>query len=73
MAACKCGSNRILRVSGKTSDMCWAKYGDKEHDGYVPDGLNIGSGDYLQFKVCLDCGQMVGNWPVTEEAIQESF
>ena len=50
--ACVCGSNRtLLSVSGKTSDMCSASYGDFESEGYVPSGLNIGGGDYLEFKM----------------------
>ena len=59
---CKCGSDRIADVSGKCSDMCFVRIGDKEHDGYVPSG-SFGKSDYIEFKVCLDCGQMQGEWP----------
>jgi hypothetical protein len=40
--------------------------GDKEHDGYVPTDCGIGDkgfGDYVEIKVCLDCGQLQGKWP----------
>lgn len=37
--------------------------GDKPTVDYVPSDLNIGGGDYLSFDVCLDCGQMQGEWP----------
>ena len=37
---CKCGSDRLMSVSGKTSDMCHVTFKDQEHDGYVPEGLN---------------------------------
>jgi len=70
---CTCESERILTVSGKVSDMCSTRVGDREHDGYVPSGLNIGSGDYLEFSVCLDCGKHVGTFPVTEEAVNEAL
>lgn len=55
---CKCGSDRILFVSGKVSDMCFMQQGEVEHNGYVVSGLRVGCGDYLEFDVCLDCGQM---------------
>ena len=70
---CTCESERILTVSGKVSDMCSASINGRERDGYVPSGLNIGSGDYLEFKMCLDCGQHVGTFPVTENAVNEAF
>jgi len=59
-----CGKDRVLEINGKTSDMCFARLGEEERDGYVPYGKNIGGGDYLEFEVCLDCGQMQGKWPV---------
>jgi hypothetical protein len=37
-----------------------------ELDGYVPNDLNIGGGDYIEFDVCLDCGQMQGQYPLPE-------
>jgi len=33
-------------------------------NGYVSVGLNIGGGDYIDIMFCLDCGHMVGEWPV---------
>lgn len=59
-----CNKDRVLSISGKTSDMCFSKFQDKKTDGYVPYGMNIGGGDYLEFEVCLDCGQVQGKWPV---------
>ena len=63
----KCKSDRILVVNGKTSDLCFALFKDKEHEGYVPEKLNIGGGDYLEFSVCLECGQLQGKWPVKKD------
>lgn len=62
--ACKCGSNRIAAINGKCSDMCSVSIGSIEHDGYVPDGLGIGGGDYIDFEICLDCGQVQGTFPL---------
>ena len=64
MACQRCGSERIAEVGGKTSDLCFVAVGDKEHDGYVPGDMGIGSGDYIDFDFCLDCGQMQGEFPV---------
>ena len=70
---CKCGSDRILAVSGNVSDRCYVEYQGDGRDGYVPRGLNIGSGDYLEFNVCLNCGMNQGTFPVPEEALKEVF
>lgn len=68
----RCQSKRIIHVSGKTSDMCWAKFGNREHDGYVPQIKPIGNGgDYLTFKLCLDCGQIQGQFPVDDEFLED--
>jgi hypothetical protein len=66
---CECGSDRILSVSGKTSDMCFCRFGEAESDGYVPGGIGIGSGDYIELNVCMDCGQVQGSFPVSDNAI----
>lgn len=71
--ACTCGSNRIVNVTGKTSDLCFISYEDLEHDGYVPSNLNIGGGDYLEFSMCLDCGRIQGKFPITDEALHKEI
>lgn len=77
----RCESERVLEGGGKSSDMNWFQVGNKAvwHDGssridkkpgvahYVPYGLNIGGGDYINIDVCLDCGQMQGEWPVPDD------
>jgi hypothetical protein len=61
----KCTSDRILEINGKTSDLCFARFKGKEYDGYVPCGFGVddGTGDYLEFDLCLECGQVQGKWP----------
>lgn len=66
-----CESERIASVGGKTSDMCHVNCEGFEHDGYVPEGLGIGSGDYLNFSYCLDCGQMQGTFPIPTSAMRD--
>jgi hypothetical protein len=37
--------------------MCNVQHGSfVEVDGYVPRGLGIGGGDYLEFAFCTECG-----------------
>jgi len=61
----KCESVRLASVSGKVSDCFWCTdlQSDKDYEGYVPDDLGIGGGDYIQFTYCLDCGQIRGDFP----------
>ena len=68
----RCNSSRVAHVNGKVSDMCYIQIDDMEHDGYVPHGSPIGGGDYLEFEVCLDCGQMQGTWPAQQMSMEIS-
>jgi len=48
MACQKCKSERVASASGKVSDMFHWSSGDYQHDGYVPEGLGVGGGDYFE-------------------------
>lgn len=61
---CKCGSDRIASVSGKTSDSCSVRLGDMSAEGYPPFDMGIGGGDYIRFKYCLNCGTIQGSFPL---------
>lgn len=68
MKCSTCDGERIAEISAKCSDMfsmsCDAEEVD-DYCGYVPSDMNINDGgNYVEFKYCLDCGQMVGQWPV---------
>jgi len=60
----RCGSERILSISIKCCDGFFANLKGKEYLGYAPDIRNIGKGDYIKPKICLDCGQLQGDFPV---------
>ena len=68
--SCKCGSSRLIEVGGKVSDMFWAHEfdTDKEYEGYVPGTLGIGSGDYIGFIYCLDCGR-IQDWRKPQDGL----
>lgn len=63
--------NRILGVCGKVSDLCSLTMTnpkrDLDYQGYVPENLGIGGGDYVDFRLCLDCGKIQGVFPVKGE------
>lgn len=60
----RCNSERVLSLNSKQSDLCFSEFMGEEKDGYAPDVDNVCSGDYTAFSVCLECGQMQGNFPV---------
>ena len=62
----RCQSERILRFSAKCSDMFSGELGDKTWEGYVPAGVGIGGGDYIEGDLCLTCGQLQGMFPITD-------
>jgi len=70
MACQKCGSTRVMSFSGKCSDCFGGSIGSKDFDGYVPHDMGIGGGDYVEGKLCLDCGQMQGEWPLPLSEIE---
>ena len=71
----KCKSARIADVSAKCSDMFCASIGSKHYDGYVPKdmGFRDQSGDYLELKYCLDCGQIQGKFPLKQNDLPAGF
>lgn len=69
---CKCGNDKIISVSGKCSDLCSANYDGVELDGYVPHGIGVGGGDYLEFRYCPKC-MTIQSEPPSEDALSEAF
>ena len=73
---CKCGSNRIARVSAKCSDLCWveAPHLGIEKDGYVPTNIGLGDDeDYVDVDFCLDCGRLQGDFPISDAQVKKAF
>lgn len=72
-----CKHVRTINVTGKVSDLCFVRYNNqdesRERDGYVPEGLGIGGGDYLEFKLCLDCGRILGDFPIPQDNVEDAF
>lgn len=69
----RCNSERIIQVSGKTSDCYGHTLQGKNYEGYVPFNIGIGGGDYIEFTYCLDCGQIQGDFPAGDPEDNEEF
>ena len=52
-----CHGDRLLTFGGKVSDMFNADFKNASYEGYVPEDLGIGGGDYIEMTICLDCGK----------------
>jgi len=69
--ACKCGSERIVNILGHCVDECCIRLGNFEDMNYVPDDMEIGGGDDLEFSYCLDCGKIQGEFPVQKTKLEK--
>ena len=67
----QCRSPRLALVLARCSDMCSIDLAGKHTHGYVPRGLGIGGGDDVQFRYCLDCGQIQGTFPIPPTALEQ--
>ncbi len=70
MSCQRCKSERVAHVTGKTSDMCSVGVGENHHDGYVPNDMRIGGGDYLELSFCLYCGQIQAAFPAPISSLE---
>lgn len=60
----RCGSKRVLHVSGHASDLFSYSISEKEGSGYLPHDFGLGGGDDIELDMCLQCGQVQGNYPM---------
>lgn len=64
MSCQRCASKRIMCVGAKSSDLHNWRIGEVEGEGYLPNDIGIGGGDYIDLDYCLDCGQIQGAFPL---------
>jgi len=70
----------IIKISAKCSDLCWAELQDnegnsigQEYDGYVPEIMPGGGGDYVNLEIDTETGNIL-NWiPPTEKELNYIF
>lgn len=58
----RCNSKRLLNFSAHCRDCFSCDLDGIEYNGYVPD-FDFGGGDDVCMTVCLDCGQVQGEFP----------
>ena len=70
----------ILSISAKSSDLnsihFKAKNGKvtKSNDyAYVPKGISIGGGDYVELSIDTETGQIIGWKPISDEDVIEAI
>lgn len=64
-----CKSLKIYHFNAHSKDLSSVveENGEYEHDGYFPKVKNICDGDDLDITICLNCGQVQGDFPVSIE------
>jgi hypothetical protein len=62
----------MANLSTKCSDRCYVSINGQESDGYAPSDMGIDGDDYVSFAWCLNCGHMVGEWPLPPTALEQS-
>lgn len=72
---CTCGSDRILCIGGKVSDMGHFNipHLGVEHHGSMPYEItpSLCHGDYIEMEICMDCGRVQNFEPVTDDDVRE--
>lgn len=67
----RCGSRKLAALNAKCSDQCSVYFAtpvnvngeEVSHvEGYLPESLKVGHGDYVSFSWCLECGQVKGDF-----------
>lgn len=53
-----CAEPKIATISAKCYDKFMITTKGVKHVGYVPYDIGLGGGDYISFKLCLDCGKI---------------
>lgn len=71
MSCKQCKSERVASILGHCVDRFVARLDSKEYEGYVPHDMGLGGGDDIDIDVCLDCGQIQGDFPVNPECFQD--
>jgi DNA-directed RNA polymerase subunit RPC12/RpoP len=53
----------VVSLCGKCPDSFEAQMGAQIHEGYILGDLGIDGADYIAFDLCIDCGQLQGEFP----------
>jgi hypothetical protein len=71
-----CEKPIVIVFQAKCSDMCAVDIVEPStektlamHEGYVPNDLGVGGGDYVGFDYCGNCGKIIGEFPLDMDAV----
>jgi hypothetical protein len=71
---------KVLSIVAKCSDLCWCSFYNEEsgntfeRDGYVPNDLGIGGGDYVEIRIDAETGQIEGWKPLDSiDVVKKGF
>ena len=59
-----CKENMDIFKKAGCAIKCGSGTDNIDHDGYVKYNMNIGGGDEISFRYCLECGQLQGKFPL---------
>jgi hypothetical protein len=59
----RCDSKKILHVTAKFKSSMINVAGVNYHN-HIPPFMNMGKGNDLDMKMCVNCGQLIGEWPM---------
>jgi len=62
-----------LGFNAKCADRFFCSIGNNEHNDYPPEDIGLGGGDYVKGKLCLDCGQLQGKWPLPISELEQEI
>ena len=68
MKCLNCGSKRIADIAAKCPDGFTVEIGGKDYDS--PEIGTLCGGESVEIKVCLDCGQCQGRFPISFDTSQ---
>jgi hypothetical protein len=70
MSCSNCGRVRVVSISLTVQSAGYAMGTTADYAGNVPAEFGLGTdGDQLDFELCLNCGQVQGQWPAPISSI----
>jgi hypothetical protein len=72
---CKsCSSEAVISITAKCSDLFSVTFYGINIEGYVPEGIGVGGGDYIKITYCASCGMNQSDqFPISSQHLDEVF
>ena len=68
-----CTCTRTMSITAKSDDRNSITHGGVDRTGYVPNLPGLGGGDYLRIDFCLDCGKLFGDFPISDQDVEDAL